>query len=40
MLNLFKQDAKRRYPLSKTPGGQVLIFDLFYGIGELLPEVK
>ena len=24
----------------KTPGGQVLIFELFYGIGEFLPEVK
>jgi len=32
MLNLFKQDVKN--------GGQVLIFELFYGIGELLPEVK
>jgi len=24
----------------QTPGGQVLIFELFYDIDELLPEVK
>jgi len=24
----------------ETPGGQVLIFELFYGTDELLPEVK
>jgi len=26
--------------VKRNPGGQVLIFELFYGIDELLPEIK
>ena len=34
------KDFLAKKETTKTPGGQVLIFELFYGIDELLLEVK